>query len=192
MSDYIKTGLKIIYAIIVLYWTISAISAKQVKSQEPFIKRFILYWFPIIIALALMGPGKWFGDSILREKFVGHTDTVGLIGLTLAVMGAGFALWSRILLGKNWSIAVQQKEDHELIKTGPYSLVRHPIYSGLLLLFCGHALIVGDYRAILAVLIVFVSFWFKLKKEEAVLTQVFGDKYVQYKKETKAIIPFIL
>lgn len=145
-----------------------------------------------MVALALMGPGKWFGDSILREKFVEHTDTVGLIGLTLAAIGAGFALWSRILLGKNWSIAVQQKEDHELIKAGPYSLVRHPIYSGLLLLFCGHALIVGDYRAILAVIIVFVSFWFKLKKEETVLTQFFGEQYIQYKKETRAIVPFLL
>lgn len=192
MSDYIKLGLKIIYAIIVLYWSVSALSAKRVKSQEPFIKRFLLYWFPIMVALALMGPGKWFGDSILRENFVEHTNTVGLIGLILAIIGAGFALWSRILLGKNWSIAVQQKEDHELIKTGPYKLVRHPIYSGLLLLFTGHALIVGDYRAILAVIIVFISFWFKLKKEETALTELFGNQYIQYRKETKAIIPLIL
>lgn len=192
MSEYIKLGLKIIYAIIILYWSVSAISAKQVKSQEPFFKRFLFYWFPIIVALALLGPGKWYGDSMLRENFVEHTDTVGLIGLTLAALGAAVALWSRVLLGKNWSIAVQQKEDHELIKRGPYRVVRHPIYSGLLLLFTGHALIVGDYRAILAVIIVFVSFWFKLKKEEDVLTKVFGDRYTQYKKETKAIVPFIL
>lgn len=192
MSEYIKLGLKIIYAIIILYWSVSAISAKQVKSQEPFFKRFLFYWFPIIVALALLGPGKWYGDSMLRENFVEHTDTVGLIGLTLAALGAAVALWSRVLLGKNWSIAVQQKEGHELIKRGPYRVVRHPIYSGLLLLFTGHALIVGDYRAILAVIIVFVSFWFKLKKEEDVLTKVFGDRYTQYKKETKAIVPFIL
>lgn len=145
-----------------------------------------------MVALALMGHGKWFGDSILREKFIEHRDAVGLIGLTLAAIGAGFALWSRILLGKNWSLAVQQKENHELIKNGPYSLVRHPIYSGLLLLFCGHALIVGDYRAILAVVIVFVSFWLKLKKEEVVLTKAFGTHYSQYRQKPKALIPFIL
>lgn len=192
MSDYIKISLKVIYAIIILYWTISAISAKQVQSQEPFIKRFLYYWLPLMVSLALLGPGKWFGDSILREKFIEHTDTVGLIGLTLAAIGAGIALWSRILLGRNWSLAVQQKEGHELIKSGPYSLVRHPIYSGLLLLFSGHALIVGDYRAILAVIIVFASFWLKLKKEETVLRHAFGERYVLYQKETKAIIPFIL
>lgn len=192
MSDSIKIGLKVVYAIIILYWTVSAISAKRVKSQEPFFKRFLLYWFPILVALALMGPGEWYGDSMLRENFVEHTNTIGLIGLSLAAIGAGVALWSRIMLGKNWSLAVQQKEDHELIKTGPYKIVRHPIYSGLLILFIGHGLIVGDYRAILAVIIVFISFWLKLKKEEAVLTHAFGERYLRYKKETKAIIPFIL
>lgn len=192
MSEYIKIGLKVIYGIIILYWTLSALSAKRVKSQEPFLKRFLFYWFPIIIALLLLGPGKWYGDSILRENFVEHTNIVGLIGLTFASLGAGIALWSRILLGKNWSIAVQQKEDHELIQRGPYRLVRHPIYSGLLLLFTGHALIVGDYRAILAVVIVFVSFWFKSKKEETMLTELFGNHYRDYQKNTKAIIPFIL
>lgn len=192
MSEYIKIGLKVIYAIIIIYWTASALFAKRVQSQESFFKRFFFYWFPILIALTLLGPGKWFGNSFLREKFVDHTDTVGLIGLTLAAVGAGIALWSRMLLGKNWSLAVQQKENHELIKNGPYSLVRHPIYSGLLLLFCGHALIVGDYRAILAVVIVFVSFWLKLKKEEVVLTKTFGTHYSQYRQKTKALIPFIL
>lgn len=192
MSDYIKTGLKIIYWVIFFYWTFTSFVAKPVHRQESFIKRFILYWLPIMVALALLGPGNWFGHSWLRENFVEHTDTVGLIGLTLAALGAGIALWSRILLGKNWSIAVQQKEDHELIQHGPYRLVRHPIYSGLLLLFTGHAIIVGDYRGILAVLIVFISFWFKLKKEETVLTQAFGARYENYKKETQALVPFIL
>lgn len=192
MSDYIKISLKVLYWIIFIYWSLSALFAKPVQSQEPILKRFVSYWLPIIIALILLGPGKWYGNSFLREKFIEHTDTVGLIGLIVAALGTGVAVWSRILLGRNWSLAVQQKEDHELIKAGPYKLVRHPIYSGLLLLFTGHAIIVGDYRGILAVLIVFLSFWFKLKKEETVLTQTFGDQYLEYKKETKAIVPFVL
>lgn len=192
MSEYIKIGLKILYALIIIYWSVSAIFAKRVQSQEPFLKRFVFYWLPIILALVLLGPGKWYGDSILREKFIDHTNTAGLLGLSLCILGACIALWSRILLGRNWSLAVQQKEDHELIKSGPYKLVRHPIYSGLLLFFSGHALIVGDYRAILAVVIVFISFWLKLRKEEQVLTQAFGERYHLYRQKTKALIPYLL
>ncbi|MEO6304296.1 MAG: isoprenylcysteine carboxylmethyltransferase family protein, partial [Bacteroidia bacterium] len=75
---------------------------------------------------------------------------------------------------------------------GPYKYVRNPIYTGLLLLFSGNALIVGDWRGILAVLIVFVSFWRKLKLEEQWLNTHFGEAYTNYKKQTKALFPFIL
>lgn len=192
MSEYIKIGLKAVWGCVILYWTLSSFFAKDVKTQESGIKRFLYYWLPLIIAVLLLGPGKWFGHTFLRENFVAHTDTVGLIGLSVCIVGAAVAIWSRFLLGRNWSLSVQQKENHELIRKGPYRLVRHPIYTGLLLLFAGNALIVGDYRAILAVMIVFASFWWKLKKEEAVLTETFGSQYVSYKHETKAIIPFLL
>lgn len=73
-----------------------------------------------------------------------------------------------------------------------YKFVRHPIYTGLLLLFTGNAIIVGDYRAIIAVVIVFVSLWLKLKKEEKLLTETFGAAYEEYKKQTKVLIPYVL
>lgn len=94
--------------------------------------------------------------------------------------------------GKNWSLSVQKKENHELIKSGPYSILRHPIYTGILLIFIGNTIIVGDYRGIIAVVIVFISFWFKLKKEEKWLTEIFGEKYLNYAENTKAIIPYLL
>lgn len=112
----------------------------------------------------LLGPGEWFGHSWLRENFVEHTNFVGIIGLVISVIGAIIACSSRYLLVKNWSLSVQKKENHQLIQDGIYKIVRHPIYTGLLLLFIGNAIIVGDYRAIIAVLIVFVSLWLKLKK----------------------------
>ena len=79
-----------------------------------------------------------------------------------------------------------------MIENGLYKIVRHPIYSGLLLLFIGNAIIVGDYRGIIAVVIVFVSFWFKLKKEEKLLVDHFGSKYIAYRKRTKALVPFVV
>jgi protein-S-isoprenylcysteine O-methyltransferase Ste14 len=192
MSNYIKIALNVVWLIVLLYWFFSGFQTKKVHHQESFLKRFVLYWLPLIVAFLLLGPGEWFGHSLLRENFVPHTDLIGIIGLAFCITGAVIACWSRYLLGKNWSLAVQKKEDHELIQSGIYNVVRHPIYSGLLLLFIGHMLIVGDYRGIIAVLIVFISFWFKLKKEERILAQTFGKQYEDYKNRTKALIPYVL
>lgn len=192
MSEYIKIGLKITWLIVLTYWFISGLNAKKVEHQETFLTRFLQYWLPLIIAMLLLGPGEWYGQSWLREKFIEHTNLVGMIGLSIAVMGAIIACTSRYMLGKNWSLSVQKKEDHQLIQSGIYKMVRHPIYTGLLLLFIGNAIIVGDYRAIIAVVIVFVSLWLKLKKEEKLLIEIFGTKYTEYKKLTKALIPYLL
>ena len=146
----------------------------------------------MLVAMILLGPGKWFGHSLLREQFLPHSNTVGAIGTMACLLGLAIAGRARYLLGKNWSLAVQLKQQHELIVAGPYRYVRHPIYSGLLLLFSGTALIVGDWRGIIAVMIVLISFWLKLKMEERWLSSYFGDAYTRYQTSTKAIIPWIL
>lgn len=192
MSEYIKIGVSAIWLAVMTYWFISGIGAKKVKSQESFIRRFVQYWLPIIIAILLLGPGEWYGNSWLREKFIEHTNLVGIIGLSVCIIGAVIACRARYLLGTNWSLSVQRKENHELVRRGIYKVVRHPIYTGLLLLFIGNSIIVGDYRAIFAILIVFVSLWLKLIKEEELLTKTFGSRYTEYKKKTKALIPYIL
>ena len=192
MSEYIKIGLHLTWLILLNYWLISGFRAKKVKSQESFFSRFFQYWLPLIAAALLLGPGEWFGHSLIRENFVPHSNLVGIIGLSICVSGAIIACWSRYLLGANWSLSVQEKESHELIQQGMYKIVRHPIYTGLLLVFTGNAIIVGDYRGIIAVGIVFISFWWKLKKEEKVLSAIFKQQYTDYQKKTKALIPFLL
>jgi len=192
MSNYIQIGLRIAWLIVVTYWLISSIGVKKPISEENRFKRFIYYWLPLLVAVLLLGPGEWFGDSLIRENFVPHTNLVGTIGLLFCFSGAFIACWSRYLLGKNWSLSVQKKEDHELIQSGPYKTVRHPIYTGLLLLFVGNTIIVGDYRGIIAVIIVFFAFWFKLLKEEKTLEETFGHQYLLYKEKTFYLIPFVL
>lgn len=175
-----------------IYWVSSGIKSKQAIQKESALKRFLYYWLPLLIAALLLGPGKWFGHSLIRENFVPHTNLVGVIGLSISFLGLIIACWSRYILGKNWSLSVQKKEKHELIKVGTYKIVRHPIYTGILFIFIGNAIIVGDYRGIIAIIIVFVSFWIKLKKEEKWLTEIFGNEYQDYKKQTKAIVPFVI
>lgn len=192
MSEYIKVLLSLLWGTLFLVWLLYALFSKKGTSSEPWHQRLLFNWMPLLLAFYLLGPGDWFGHTLIREKFVEHTNLVGIIGLIPCLLGFAIAIWSRLLLGTNWSLSVQKKEKHELIIRGPYKLVRHPIYTGLLLMFCGNALIVGDYRAIIAVLIVFVSFWFKLKKEEKLLTEVFGDNYREYMQKTKRMIPWLI
>ena len=192
MSEYIKVLLSLLWGTLFLVWLLYALFSKKGTSSEPWHQRLLFNWMPLLLAFYLLGPGDWFGHTLIREKFVEHTNLVGIIGLIPCLLGLAISIWSRLLLGTNWSLSVQKKEKHELIIRGPYKLVRHPIYTGLLLMFCGNALIVGDYRAIIAVLIVFVSFWFKLKKEEKLLTEVFGDNYREYMQKTKRMIPWLI
>ncbi len=192
MSNYIKIGLQVCWITIIIYWIISRNKTKKVADQEGIIKRFFLYTLPLLIAVLLLGPGEWYGHSLLRENFVPHTNFVGITGLFFCFSGTLIACWARYTLGKNWSFSVQKKENHELIQSGIYSIIRHPIYTGLLMLFLGNAIIVGDYRGILAVIIVLISFWQKGLKEESKLLTLFGSQYAEYKKRTKAILPYVL
>ena len=105
--------------------------------------------------------------------------------------GAGWvvAIWAGYQLGRNWGGNGLIKQEHVLITTGPYAWVRHPIYSGLLLLFCGTALMVGDWRGSIAVAIVFTSFWFKLHQEERFLAPHSRPPYPAYARRTKRVLP---
>ncbi len=192
MDERLRLGLRICWYIIIIVWTSSAFGAKSAAQKEPLLKRFAFYVLPLMVAFYLLGPGEWFGHTWLRENFVEHTNLVGAISLAFAILGVIIAVWARLLLGKNWSVSVQVKNDHQLITRGPYSQVRHPIYTGLLLIFIGNVLMVGDYRGFFALAIVFVSFWFKLKKEEKWMLQNFGESYREYYSHTAALFPKIL
>lgn len=192
MPPFFEHALRITWLVVLGYWLWAARSAKKTEQKESFAKRLLAYWLPLFIAALLLGPGEWFGNSLLREQFVAHTTLVYSIGLAIAVAGAILAIGSRVMLGRNWSATVQLKRDHELITDGPYRLVRHPIYTGFLLLFFGNAVMVGDWRGLLAVAIVLVSFWRKFRLEESWLSRHFGEPYRLYQARTKALIPWLL
>ena len=192
MTPEFGNALRLAWLAVAFYWVWSARRVKKPTQTEPFIKRFVAYWLPLLVAVLLLGPGEWFGHTLLREQFVPHSTVVESIGLSLCIFGAALAIWSRHILGRNWSGTVQLKQDHELIERGPYRLIRHPIYSGLLLLFTGNAVMVGDWRGILAIAIVFASFWRKLRLEEQWLSGHFGETYRLYVQRTKALVPSVL
>jgi protein-S-isoprenylcysteine O-methyltransferase Ste14 len=191
MSDKIITAMNIAWLILISFWIISGIKAKKSAFKESYFQQFILYWLPLLLTVWLLGPDERPLNSLIRGSFFPNTNLEGYIGLIFSFSGLVTCCISRFMLGNNWSVSVQRKEDHELVRKGPYKFIRHPIYSGLLMMFLGNAIIVGRWRGLIGVSILFISFWFKLKKEEKWLSESFGKEYIDYMSQTAALIPWI-
>ena len=113
-------------------------------------------------------------------------------GAILVVAGLLFTVWAREHLGRNWSDIVTIKVDHELIVSGPYRIVRHPIYTGLLLAFLGQAIARGEWRGLIGVALGLWAFWLKSRVEERLMREQFGAAYETYSQRVASLIPFVL
>lgn len=173
-----------------LYWTFSALGNKKTRRREPVWSR-AAHILPLAVGAWLIAarhlPGGWLEQ---RLPLAGRAAYVA--GVLIALAGFSITVWARMHLGRNWSGTVTLKHDHELVRTGPYAFVRHPIYSGLLLAFIGSALGRGEWRGVLAVAIVFLSLWRKLRLEERWMAETFGEAYERYRRDVKALIPRLL
>ena len=171
------------------YWGISAFGQKAAAEQKSFLSS-LIYRTP----LALGGLLLWFQrfHQPLDLHLTPHTDLARTFGATVCVFGLWGAIWSRRTLGDNWSSEVALKQGHELVKTGPYRFVRHPIYAGLLLMCLGTAVAVGQLHSWLGLLLLCAGFWIKLKQEETLLLRHYPDEYPAYRKQVKALVPFVI
>lgn len=172
-----------------LYWFASALGAKHAARVDS-LGAMLVYRVPLMIAVVMlfMGP-PGAGLVWLWERFLPVSVVWDWLGLLLLLLGVGFACWARVVLGRNWSAAVQLKQDHELVVAGPYRWVRHPIYTGILLGVLGSALVFGQWRGLLVLALVAAAFWLKLRHEEAWMRERFGALYVDYMRSTRALIP---
>jgi protein-S-isoprenylcysteine O-methyltransferase Ste14 len=170
-----------------LYWFVSALKRTQAKRTESVPSR-MGQVIPMAVAYILL-----FRDYAhyreLGARFIPEHEIVGMVGAIVTVAGIGLAIWARWHLGTNWSAAVSIRADHELIHTGPYRRIRHPIYTGMLLAFAGTALALGEVRGIIAFAIVLTAFYFKARKEEGFLTQEFGERFVEHSRHTGMFLP---
>ena len=173
-----------------VYWIVSARGTKRTTSSEAFLSR-----LPVVVGLALsiflLFASPWLG-GLLGRDLPSHDDLGYFLGLLVALCGCGFAFWARHTLGRNWSGRVTIKEDHELVTGGPYRWVRHPIYTGGILIVTGSALALGKAGGLVSVAIMIAIFLHKIRLEERVLGGYFGSKYADYRRSTKALIPLIL
>jgi len=173
----------------IVYWRIKAANTKETQRLEPAGSR-ILRALIILVAIVLLSttwiPLRWLYRPVwsagLRPFWLGATITVG---------GLLFAVWAREHLGRNWSNSVSIKEDHELITSGPYGVVRHPIYTGILAGFLGLAIAISEVRGFVVFVVFFLMFWAKLRKEEQWMRSLFGETYAKYVHRTAALVPYV-
>ena len=149
------------------------------------------YVIPILVGGFLLAKGRRLSDP-LNHRIIPHVDALAWTGVVLCVAGLIFCIWARFTLGRNWSGVVTLKGGHELITSGPYALVRHPIYTGLLTMFVATVIVLGHIAGIIALPLVIVSMWVKLRSEEKLMLKKFPDEYAAYQQRVKRLIPFVL
>lgn len=175
-----------------VYWRAKAPAAdarsnERLEPASSRIMRLVLF----LLAVALLAIPRT-GVPLLDKRFLPDLRAYFWIGAAVTAIGLLFSIWARTHLGSNWSQAVAVKQDHQLITTGPYALVRHPIYTGLLTGFIGSAIAGGQWRGVLAVVIIAAMLWRKLALEEAWMQERFGDSYTAYRAKVARIVPYLI
>ena len=174
---------------LIVVWVVGALRTKRTIQSQSSASQ--LLYTAILIAGVYLIFAKQSGIPWLDHQLYPVTVPIALVGLFAVLMGVAFSVWARLMLGGNWSNRVTVKENHTLVRTGPYRIVRHPIYSGILLGMLGSALQRGGIRCFVGVLICGFSFWLKTRAEERFMVQSFGEAYLQYRHSVKALAPFI-
>jgi protein-S-isoprenylcysteine O-methyltransferase Ste14 len=178
-----------IWIVVAVIWLAAALGTKRaVKRQSPATR--LVEMSCMLLALELLfNPYPW--PRFLRQRIVPDEPLYGWLSLLITCAGIAFTLFARFLLGRNWSATVTVKENHELMRSGPYGIVRHPIYAGLLLAFLGTAIGFGELRGLIGLPILVFGWKHKANVEERFMTEQFGDQYRRYRSEVKGLIPFV-
>jgi len=171
----------------VIVWIVAGLWVKSTKAAEPLSSR-LAYGSLMAVGFYLLFSRRP-AVGLLGARFITNAHWISVAAIVLTFAGVGLSIWARLILGENWSAKVTRKVDHELIRSGPYAFVRHPIYSGLLLATIGTAIFVGEYRGLIAVPLVLLSESIKARREEQFMIEEFGQTYQEYREQTWFIVP---
>ena len=193
MIDFDQAAFRCIYGAWLAWlivWILMASRVKPTLVRQGVAGR-IAHILPLIVAGCLIffcptGRGWWTCHELVQRG-----PWMAPLGAAVVLAGLGLAVWARAVLAGNWSGIVTLKQDHELVRHGPYSVTRHPIYTGLLTAMLGTALAIDQWRGLLAFAMVAVSFIGKLRMEEMFMHEAFGDAYRQYRRDVARLIPWI-
>jgi protein-S-isoprenylcysteine O-methyltransferase Ste14 len=165
-----------------IYWLVAAFSMK--RGHVPWARELRIRALIVVLAIVLIRFGAFRGHGLNTDPW-----RAGL-GLVLFALGLGFAIWARVHIGRNWGTPMSQKDDPELVTSGPYHLVRHPIYSGILFAGIGTAVALS-WLWLIAVGLAGVYFVYSAIVEERNMTKQFPETYPAYQRSTKMLVPFV-
>ena len=180
ISGYLWTGFFVV-------WLLWAIGTKPTERRESIASR--------VSYILLVVPGFYLlfahhvRHSWLLQPILPQAPWVQGLGIGITAAGLLVAVWARLYLAGNWSGTVTVKVGHELVRSGPYRWVRHPIYSGILLAVLGTALERGQLRGAIALVLIYAGFLLKIRKEEQFMNDAFGARYDEYRRTTGILIP---
>lgn len=170
-----------------LYFLGSALFTNRIKRREGFRGRLLDSVFLFGGYFLMFSQAPFLGP--LEQHFVLPKETLEIVGMVLAYVGLPLTIWSRARLGRYWSGVVALKQDHRLIQSGPYRVVRHPLYSGLILGAIGWALCLTTWSCLLWALLLVICFERRAHKEDALLASEFGAEFEAYRERTGRLMP---
>ena len=172
------------WLVFIIYWQIAAKNSAPSKSRESHrsrqIHQLLLNGGLLLVLIPVVG---------LRSRFLPASSYLVAAGLGVQAASGLLAVWARRHLGANWSGEISIKMEHQLIRTGPYRLIRHPIYTGMLGMFAGTALVLGELHALIGFALAMAAYVRKIRLEESNLVQAFGPEYHEYLRKTWALLP---
>src|ERR1051325_3130260 len=188
------------WAAFLLVWVVSAFNTKR-DIHRGYGNIWQHFWFlRLVAAVALLlfvaarmatGTAHFTNFGLIFSRGIFSQSTVlDWAAAALSVIGVGFAIWARVHLGRNWSSRPAVKENHELVTTGPYAYVRHPIYTGLILMALGTAL-TGSIWGIGVFIVASLTLILRIGKEEKIMLELFPDAYQMYQARTKKLVPWV-
>lgn len=165
-----------------LYWLVAAFSMK--RGRVLWLRELRIRALIVVVAVILIRLRVFRGHGLNTDPWR------AALGLALFALGLGFAIWARVHIGRNWGTPMTQKDEPELVTSGPYHLIRHPIYAGILVAGLGTSVALS-WLGLIAVGLAGVYFVYSATVEERYLTSQFPDTYPAYKRSAKMLLPFI-
>jgi protein-S-isoprenylcysteine O-methyltransferase Ste14 len=186
-KDVFRALVEVPWMVFIVYWIMGGFKTLAAREKESRVSRFAVLLVEVVGYVLVFSESTAIG--FLGTRFMARTMTSAILGVMLVWSGVGLAIWARYHLAEYWSARVTIKEGHRLIRSGPYTHLRHPIYSGLVLATIGSTVVIDEGRCILGASLVLAGYCLKANKEEAMLSQQFGEAFREHQKHTGFLIP---